>query len=84
MISTGPAWMAPVPGRWGWHVMAPISDERSSRMWWLPLVQQDMCRAAGGTGASTSCWGSLSGGMACWRRTNQNQGRVGVLTVTVQ
>lgn len=37
MISTRLAWMAPVPGSMGGHVMTPISDERSSRMWWLPL-----------------------------------------------
>lgn len=27
----------PVPGSMGGHAMTPISDERSSRMWWLPL-----------------------------------------------
>lgn len=37
MISARLAWMAPVPGSMGGHVMTPISDERSSRMWWLPL-----------------------------------------------
>lgn len=51
MISTRLAWMAPVPGSMGGHVMTPISDERSFRMWWLPLA---VCRAA------LEDWGSIS------------------------